>query len=262
MMGSRAKGAGLRRATGRGIGVLLLLPLTSGCAALRAQSWWPWKPEDRSQATPLALGEWHKDRLACGDGDCLDWYRIRVPEKGTLQIEVYSPAGAGLPDFDLRLEDVTERALEEAPPTGRSPRQIRQKVSPGSYWLLLRSTGENKEPLNYDLLASLKHPRPRRVQPKPEPTPPPPPKVDVISAEILEVEKQGGEPRSVLIDAGRPQGVKVGLSGELFEKGKSIAQIKVIDVYEAGSRAEIVGSLGASITIDTEARIRIPRSSP
>ena len=234
---------------------------SSGCATI--QSWnLPFIGGDpREDAVPLELGQWHKDSLHCAKRKCEDWYLVSLTESSSLQVEVYSPAGEGLPDFVLVLEDATGAALTDSQPTGKSPRQLRRKLDAGEYWLHMKSTGEKDEPLNYDILASVVKPKPAttRRRSRPAPKPAPPPEV-VVSAEVLEVEKRDGEPRSVLIDAGKPQGLRAGQSGELVEKGRRIAKIEVTDVYEAGSRAEIKGPLEASITIDTRARISVPAS--
>jgi hypothetical protein len=223
---------------------------------------------ERKAARPLVLGEWYKESLHCDDGNCRDWYQIFLSQAGDLRLDVYSPTGSGLPDYTLILEDENERVLEELPPTGKSPRQVRRRLEAGLYRVLLRSRNKDDERLHYEILAEFETPRPRkksvtRPRPaRPEPTKPlpvkPAPEPIVVSAEVLEIEERDGQPSSVLIDAGKPQGVRAGLGGELVEKGKTIARIEVTDVYDAGSRAQILGPLEATITIDTRARIRIP----
>jgi hypothetical protein len=72
---------------------------------------------------------------------------------------------------------------------------------------------------------------------------------------VIEVERAGGEPIAILLEAGTSQGVKPGQSGELIESGQVIGRIEVVDVYSAGSRARIVGGLSSPITLDTRARL-------
>ena len=223
----------------------------------------------RKAARPLVLGEWYKDSLYCDDGNCRDWYQVFLSQAGELRLDVYSPIGEGLPDYTLVLEDESEKLLQELSPTGKSPRTLRRRVEAGLYRVLLSSEGKDDERLHYEILAEFEAPRPRKksvTRPRsgrPAPTRQlpkmPAPEPIVVSAEVLEIEEKDGQPSSVLIDAGKPQGVLVGQGGELVEKGKTIARIEIIDVYDAGSRAQILGPLEATITIDTRARIRIPR---
>ncbi len=122
--------------------------------------------------------------------------------------------------------------------------------------LLIEAKGEDDEPLSYEIVAEIKKPRVKSVRPRP---PPRPPEMRRVLGEVLEVEKCEGKPCSVLIDKGRPEGIREGQSGKLVEKGKAIAKIEIVDVYDAGSRAQILGSLEATITIDTQAEIEVPK---
>jgi hypothetical protein len=84
----------------------------------------------------------------------------------------------------------------------------------------------------------------------------PAPERDVlVTAEVLDVEEEGGAAAFVLIDAGAPQRVAEDMQGELKEGGRSIGQIVIVEVYTDGSRARVVGDLDGEVGIDTVAEI-------
>jgi hypothetical protein len=184
-------------------------------------------------------------------------------------VDVYSAAVPGLPDYILRLENSDRHQIAKMDATGQSPRQIRKKVDPGLYLLLVESADPNGVRLEYEILAELRDP-PKRAPRKPtippgastpSPTPPPAPRPQPVwvDAEVLEVERNAGEPEFVLIDAGKPKGIRPGHTGQLVQNGRPIGEIEVKEVYDAGSRARIVGPLQAPITIETKAQIAVPR---
>lgn len=224
----------------------------------------------REEARPLVPGKWHRDFLHCEDGECKDWYMVNVDRPAQLRIDVYSAAVPGLPDYVLRLEDSNRQQIAKVGATGQSPRQIRQEVDPGLYLVLVESADPNGVRLEYEILADLRDPpkpapqthRPAPQAPARRPPPPPPPRPEPVwvDAEVLEVERNAGEPAFVLIDAGKPKGLRPGHTGQLVENGRAIAEIEVKEVYEAGSRARIVGPLRAPITVETKAQIAVPRT--
>jgi hypothetical protein len=93
--------------------------------------------------------------------------------------------------------------------------------------------------------------------PTKEPDTPPPalPPQPIVSAEVLDAEIVEGEPAFVLLDAGKPDGVEVGLQGQLRDGGTVIGEIQVVEVYADGSRARILGELRGDISFDTLADI-------
>jgi hypothetical protein len=107
-------------------------------------------------------------------------------------------------------------------------------------------------------------PRPSRVASKkpivePEPAAPAtvePPSPNYIESDLLEIERSGGEPVAVLLEAGASEGLTRGMVGELLDRGQVIGSLEIIAVYEEGSRARIVGELSVPITIETSARIQ------
>ena len=75
---------------------------------------------------------------------------------------------------------------------------------------------------------------------------------------VLEVEGAGGQPRFVVIDGGRKNGLRRGFRGRLIEGGRSIAEIEIVEVYDDGSRARIATELADRITPRTAAEIDVP----
>lgn len=227
----------------------------------------------REEAQPLTPGQWHRDFLHCAKKECLDWYMVNVDHRVELRVDVYSAAVPGQPDYVLRLEDSNKQQLAKVDPTGQSPREIHMMVDPGLYLLEVEAAGSDGARIEYEILAELRELRPeppprvvhRTSRPPPTPAvepPPPPPRPEPVwvDSEVLEVERDGGEPRFVLIDAGRSAGMRPGLSGRLMQTGEQIGEIEVTEVYDAGSRARIVGPLAAAITVQTKAQIAVPRS--
>ena len=125
-----------------------------------------------------------------------------------------------------------------------------------------------------ELHANPTQPKPRpetSKKPKPkasgntarEPTPKPaapasfePPSPTYVESDLLEIERSGGEPVAVLLEAGASEGLRRGMAGELVDRGQVIGRLEIIAVYDEGSRARIVGDLSVPITVDTAARIQ------
>jgi hypothetical protein len=84
------------------------------------------------------------------------------------------------------------------------------------------------------------------------------PRFETSSWMVLEVEAERGRPRFVIIDGGRKNGLHGGFRGRLIERGRSIAEIEVVDVFDEGSRARIVTELIGQITPQTAAEIDVP----
>ncbi len=139
---------------------------------------------------------------------------------------------------------------------------VRENVEPGTYKVKIYALGSNGEIVSYDVLANLdekKIKKKRRTKRKKSRARPSAPKFQTVASEVLEVERDGGEPAFVLIEAGKHLGITVGLTGELVENGKSIGTIEVIEVFPDGSRVRILDRLSAPITIETKAQIRVPK---
>ncbi|MGH0034582.1 MAG: hypothetical protein ACQGVK_06105 [Myxococcota bacterium] len=243
------------------LGLAWVAALAAGCASDTFGT--------REEARPLVPGKWHRDFLHCEKHECKDWYMVNVDRKVELRIDVYSAAVPGLPDYILRLENSNRRQIAKVDATGQSPRQLRKQVDAGLYLLLIESADPKGIRLEYEVLAELRDPpkprrraAPRTPRPREERPVAPMPRVQTawVDAEVLEVERDAGEPAYVLIDAGKPKGVRAGHTGQLVQGGQTIAEIEVTEVYDAGSRARIVGPLQAAITIETKAKIAVPRT--
>lgn len=226
-------------------------------------------------AVPLALETWAKTSLECSapadptradGGVCRRWYRLALPSREELRIDVYAPAGPDVPDFDVRLEDARGDVLWGYGPTGHSPRQVRRVLGAGEYFLLLESIGDVPGKLDVELFAaatavgSATRVGPRRPATRgPSPAPPAVEGPQVwMGAEILSVEGRGGHPAFVVIDAGARDGLAPGLGGELVEAGVRIGVFVLVEVEPSKSRGRFDAPPIAAITYDTRARIRMP----
>lgn len=206
----------------------------------------------------LVLGQRRQGALHCGEKRCNETYTLEVPKPGKLRLDLRAPGGEGLPDLGVLLEDVRGQIVGTSIQPQERPRVIRKDVVPGTYHVRVYALGSNGGIVSYDVLADLEKKK-RRTQRKRSSTRPSPPKFQIVASEVLEVERDGGEPAFVLIEAGKHVGIEVGLTGELIENGKPIAKIKVIEVFPDGSRVQILDRLSAPITIETTAQIRVPK---
>jgi hypothetical protein len=78
---------------------------------------------------------------------------------------------------------------------------------------------------------------------------------ETISIEVLGVEEQEGRVGFVLLDAGEPDGVSVGMRGEIEESGTVLGTVVVVEVFSTGSRAAVVGELSGDVGF--EARVNL-----
>jgi hypothetical protein len=247
-MGSSEAGTILRPALALAIALVMLLG--SGCG------WWANRKQEkaRSAAPLLSLDRWEQGVLHCGRGKCSVWYKLNLSQATRIVFEAEAPADANLPDFGLSLHDLAADELAVDRLAHRRPRRIDKKLAAGLYYLHVFALDEIDIQLAYKLRAK-KYRAPRRAKKKAAPKPPP---LVPVSAEVLEVERTGGEPAAVLLGAGTRQGVAVGQRGELVDGEQVIGQLEIVDVYEDGCRARIVGGLTAPISLDTSAKIMKP----
>lgn len=211
-------------------------------------------------AQTLVLGYPHSDQLHCEDGDCSDWYRLRIDERGGLTIRVAALQESVLPtEYGVQLKSGRNQLLAYADAVGMGRKQLRWKAEPG-YYLIGISAAEKSPPLRYEVRASFQPEPPPAplLLPPPLPPPPPEPRFEPLSAEVLEVEGRPGNPHAVLIDRGLADGLRSGLRGRLLENGEVIAIVEIVDAYPDGSRARIEGSLQAPITPRTRVEIDVP----
>jgi len=227
-----------------------------GCASRR-------DAKARETAPELTLSSRVEGSLHCGRGRCRETYRLVVDKRRKVRVTAEAPADPALPDFALVLEDANQRLIAENRVALERPRKIVATLAPGLYYVVLTGTHNKDDQLSYKLkidpIATKSVTRKKRRSPSGgggTPPPPPPPKRKVtVPSEVLEVERAGGEPVAVLLEAGTSQGIAPGQRGELVEGGQVIGRIEVVDVYAAGSRAKIVGGLTSPITLDTSAQI-------
>ncbi len=220
----------------------------------------------RDTAEPLRLEQNVSGQLDCSAGVCLRWYRIEQPGAGELQIDIHAraqaQAEAAVPDFDVRLEDSSGQLLWGFAPTGRSPRKLRRLLGPGTYFLSLRSIGDVQGPLAFEILARVVAVQP--TLPGSEAIPAPtarrgPRRPEIwMHAEIVRVEGRAGLPSYVVLDLGRRDELRVGLTGELLENGAAIVAFQLVDVDDRSSRARLLGPPATPITYATRARVRVP----
>jgi hypothetical protein len=220
------------------------------------------KPLPDADGTPggarsLELNVSHSDRLDCKarkQPDCLDWFVVRVPAEGEVDFEVAGNNPRGLtPDFAVVIANHRGEPLERASNEGGSEVRITWSGTPGAYFVAV-SSGASKTILQYDIVARYELP------PSPPPPRPDPPRrrFETTSWMVLEIEVEQGQPSFVLIHGGARNGLREGLRGRLIERGKRIAEIEIVEVFEEGSRARIATPLAGQITPQTTAEIDVP----
>jgi hypothetical protein len=207
-------------------------------------------------AVVLELDASRTDQLHCGAGDCADWYRFQLEERGELRIELSARGDTAERPLRLQLADGRAQPIEDLAASGGAA-SLRLPARPGHYMLRIGSQDEAKTPLAYELSAVFEAERPPPPPPPPPPKPPAP-RFRVVEGAVLEVEGTGGEPQAVLIDRGEADGVAPGQRGRLLEGDEAIASVEVVDSYPEGSRVRIEGALGAPITARTRAQIDVP----
>lgn len=205
-------------------------------------------------AINLAFGRAHVDALDCRRNDCTDWFRVRAPGKGDLDIEVRpvdtAPEAASVRTtvLDPSGRQVTQ-ASAEASPTGGAELRLQVPVEPGTY-LFSVAAPETRKRIDYRVSVTF-----RSAPPPPPRTTPRRPTFKTLSTAVLEVEGK----RAVLLEAGARTGVRSGQSGKLIDEGRVIGEVVVTEVYNDGCRARIEGGLSGSITPRTRAEIQIPQ---
>ncbi len=107
--------------------------------------------------------------------------------------------------------------------------------------------------MNYESRASmLRPPRPeKRVEP-------PQPVYRTISARIIETEGRSERDQRVLIDQGKTAGLRRGQKGRLVDKGRTLAELEIIEVFAEGSRAQVIGRMKGVVSGETRAEIQVP----
>jgi hypothetical protein len=232
--------------------VLLLIIGVGGCETCTKRPDLDGQP---AGARPLALGTPRRDQLHCKGGDCADWYRLRLEQRGELVIDVaVIDENASTTFYSVQLNSHGNEPLGYGDQVGLGRKRLHWRSAPGTY-LVGIGAPEKSRPFRYEVLASFEPEPPRLVV-----MPPPQPRFAPISAEVIEIEGRPGDPSAVLIDRGRSDGMRPGLRGRLLENGEEIAIVEIVDAYSDGSRARIEGTLHAPITAHTQAEIDVPVS--
>lgn len=119
-----------------------LLLANAGCIA-----WNPWTPEEPlpdpetlqpSRAVRLAPGDTHAGELACPKGFCQQWYRIDVPQPGTLIVEV-AVAVETPPRARVVLHDGAGQVLARASTEQGTTLRVEASVGAGAAALLVQT---------------------------------------------------------------------------------------------------------------------------
>jgi hypothetical protein len=201
-------------------------------------------------ANALPLDSDRVDNLNCGH-DCTDWYRTTVSGSGTLEVRVTSrPATGTPPRFYLELYRSDMRGLDSRMGEPAGSARVRGQVGPGSYLSRVRV---ESGAMNYEIRASmLRPPRPeKRVEP-------PRPVYRTISARIIEIEGRSERDQRVLIDQGETAGLRRGQKGRLVDKGRTLAELEIVEVFAEGSRARVIGRMKGVVSGETRAEIQVP----
>jgi len=203
-------------------------------------------------AVPLPLDQRHADTLECDEGDCADWYRVDVPAKGLLMVDL----GPGAPEtakggLSARLLDAKGETLAIAASAHGESLELKAPVAAGPV-LVEVTPADPKAAVGYAVQGRFK------PAPPPPPPPPPAPRFETKRAAVLEVEDARSSQPSVLLDAGEGAGLRPGLRGVLVDGGKKLATVVIVNVYPDGSRARVEGVLAGSISPRTVAEIQVP----
>ncbi len=210
------------------------------------------------------------DEIDCTAQNCIHWYRLDIPRKGSLRVSVeafelpekeesgFSLFSGGKKDatpvpFELAVADGLGAPLGSIEGMGYETRAFDVGVGRGSYLVSVR-TSEEDGMFGYRLKHSFKAaPKPRR-----KPKPPPKPRFESKSAVILEFEGWGSDVEAVLIDLGSDHGMAKGMTGYFVVEGEHVGRIVVEQVYPEGSRAVVEGALDRPLGSDTSVEILVP----
>jgi hypothetical protein len=192
-----------------------------------------------AEASPLSLGTRHADSLDRSHGDLDDWFKIELPRPGTLTVIVEGPNGAALPNLTLAVTDAKGGTLSPPSRTGGRPRVGfgPRELPRGTYLIWVGSEASEAGLVPYEVRTSFTA-KVAPAPPKTPPPPPPPPKPRFETRGLRLVELSAGG-QSATIGGGRADGLAVGMTGRLLSKGEAIAKLRVVEVYERGSRVQI-----------------------
>jgi hypothetical protein len=221
----------------------------------------PPDPDGRpAGAQTLALGTTQTDSLECDSGDCADWFAVEMPEKSTLVLELGAEA-ASSPDVEVEmiLYDSKGVALGSEKSGGHSSIVLRSELAPAVYYVAVGSQASGIA-IPYTLTARNElPPKPKVVEKQPKPPVKPlvkAPTVETKRGSVLEIQDQG---RSVLLDIGKSQGIRVGQKGRLLKGGAAAGSLVIVEVYPEGSLASVAGGKADA---SSTAEIDVPLAPP
>ena len=211
-----------------------------------------------SGANRLPLNQWRNDQLHCSRGDCADWYRLVVSQRGHVNIEISTTHFDSESSYVmLTLADEHASKIDETGSSGITLK-VGSELEPGVFLVRVKTPEGSPSALGYEIVAHF-----AKWEPPPPPAPKPlPPQFKALGSKVLEYERRPGEPESVLLSLGSDDGLVEDLFGRLLNGDDEIAKIQVVDVYPAGSRARLLESPKAVITPATHAEIDIPVAQP
>jgi len=214
-----------------------------------------------SQARSLGMDYWQADQLHCKKGDCVDWYRIALLERGELRVDVRTPQAAGYAQsLYVRLTASNGQTNIADAVGGGTTLRATADLQPGTYLVSVGSLDPGRAaPLPYDVHAHLEVWRP--PPPPPPPPAPPQPRFETLDSEVLEIERHRNEPDAVLLSFGAQFGVEAGQRGRLKNANTTIAEFEIVDVYPDGSRAQLLDYPTEKIMPTTVAEIDVPAGS-
>ena len=214
-----------------------------------------------SGARNLELEQRQVGQLHCRRRDCADWYRLSIPERGDLRLEVRAPElGYGDQNLSLTLaDDQGQNPIANTMSVSDPDLGLAAHLQRGLYLVEVRDgrVSRRAKPLNYDIFAHYE-----RWEPPPEPTPIPEPQFETLTSEVLEVVARPNQPDTVLLSKGSSDAVREDLYGRLIKDGAEIVEIQIIEVYPDGSRARLLDYPVEPIDHTTMAEIDIPISGP
>ena len=221
-----------------------------GCRSLPAD------PDGRPEgARPLEFGTAAHDSLKCDEGDCADWYTIEVDQKGPVAIQLDPDTGpAWNVEVELLVYDEVGTVIENERTDGRPDLSVRPELAPGKYFIAVGSTTAGNV-VPYALVAREEKKAPAAATTGKK-TPATKPKVETRRGSVLEVSDGG---RSVLLDIGKSQGIKVGQKGRLLTGGAATGALEIVEVYPEGSLARVSGN--AKAEANSTAEIDVPAAT-
>lgn len=226
----------------------LALLVAAGCATQppppppRAAAPPPPPPRDSDgtppEASPLTLGARHADSIDRTRGDLDDWFKLVLPRDGTLTVVLEGPASAPLPNLTLAVTDAKGGTLSAPARTGGRPRVGfgPRVLTRGTYLVWVGSEAGEAGLVPYEVRSSFTPKAPAAPPKVVEKKEPPKPRFETKTLRLVELSAGG---QHATIAGGKSDGVAVGMNGRLLQRGAQLATLRVIEVYERGSRVKL-----------------------